>query len=109
MMPDIRESRWLVLYDADCDFCRRLLSILLRWDRAGRLDAAALPRTEADQLLLISPTGKQHSGGMAVTELLRLLPAGRLPAAALARFPRLTDRAYRWVAEHRAFFSRWIR
>ena len=109
MMPDIGESGWLVLYDADCRFCTRLVSILLRWDRAGRLEAVALPRTEADQLLLISPTGERYSGGMAVTELLRLLPGGRLPAAVLARFPRLTERAYRWVADHRAFFSRWIR
>jgi predicted DCC family thiol-disulfide oxidoreductase YuxK len=109
MMPDIGESGWLVLYDADCRFCTRLVSILLRWDRAGRLDADALPRTGADQLLLISPTGERHSGGVAVTELLGLLPGGRLPAWALALFPRITDRAYVWVANHRAFLSKWIR
>jgi predicted DCC family thiol-disulfide oxidoreductase YuxK len=109
MMPDIGESGWLVLYDADCRFCTRLVSILLRWDRAERLDAAALPRSEAEELLLISPTGERHAGGEAVTELLRLLPGGRLPAAALARFPRTTERAYGWVADQRALLSKWIR
>jgi len=97
-MATDRSMRWTVQYDAACGFCIRLVSILRRWDRAGRLHALPLQRSDADQLLLISPTGERHSGGMAVTELLRLLPAGRLPAACLARFPKLTERAYRWVA-----------
>lgn len=113
------ERRWAVLYDADCDFCTWLLSALLRWDRAARLHLIALQRSEADDLLqeltptermaswhLISPTGERRSGGAAVPPLLRVLPAGRLPAAALARFPRLTDRGYRWVAEHRSQLSK---
>ena len=40
--------------------------------------------------------------------LLRALPAGRLPAAVFERFPGLTDRGYRWVAEHRSQLSRWL-
>jgi predicted DCC family thiol-disulfide oxidoreductase YuxK len=123
MSEDIeREGGWTVLYDDSCAFCLRLLSILLRWDRAGRLRPVALQLAEADRLLpdltpaermaswhLIAPTGERHSGGSAVAELLRLLPGGRLPAAGFARFPRLTDRAYRWVAEHRSWLPRWIR
>jgi predicted DCC family thiol-disulfide oxidoreductase YuxK len=123
MSRDIeREAGWTVLYDDGCAFCMRLLSVLLRWDRAGRLHPVALQRSEADRLLpeltpaermaswhLIAPTGERHSGGSALTELLRLLPGGQLPAAGLARFPRLTDRAYRWVAEHRSLLSRYIR
>ena len=123
MSEDIeREGGWTVLYDDGCAFCLRLLSVLLRWDRAGRLHPVALQLSEADRLLpdltpaermaswhLIAPTGERHSGGSAVAELLRLLPGGRLPAAGFARFPRLTDRAYRWVAEHRSWLSRWIR
>jgi predicted DCC family thiol-disulfide oxidoreductase YuxK len=114
-------SRWAVLYDADCGFCMWLLSALLRWDRAARLQPIALQRSEADDLLqaltpaermaswhLISPGGERHSGGAAVPPLLRVLPAGRLPAAGFARLPRLTDRGYRWVAEHRAQLSRWM-
>jgi len=57
---------------------------------------------------LISPTGARISGGAALPRLLRLLPGGRTPATLLARFPRLTDRGYRWVAEHRSGLSRGI-
>jgi predicted DCC family thiol-disulfide oxidoreductase YuxK len=115
------ERRWMILYDADCSFCAWLLSALLRWDRAARLQPIALQRSEADELLqalspaeqmaswhLISPSGERRSGGAAVSPLLRVLPAGRIPAAAFARFPRLTDRGYRWVAEHRPQFSKWL-
>src|SRR2546423_13019686 len=115
------ERRWAVLYDADCGFCKWSLSGLLRWDRAARLRPIALQRPEAVDLLreltpdermaswhLISPTGERWSGGAALPPLLRLLPAGRLPAAGFARFPRLTDRGYRWVAEHRAQLSRLV-
>jgi predicted DCC family thiol-disulfide oxidoreductase YuxK len=112
-------KRSVVLYDADCGFCKWLLSALLRWDRPARLHPIALQRPEADDLLeeltpaermaswhLISPTGKRHSGGAALPPLLRALPAGRLPAAGFARFPRLTERGYRWVAEHRLQLSK---
>jgi predicted DCC family thiol-disulfide oxidoreductase YuxK len=113
------EDRWVVLYDADCGFCKWLLAGLLRGDRAVRLRPIALQRPEADDLLpdlapaermaswhLISPTGVRRSGGAAVAPLLRLLPRGRVPAVAFARFPRLTDRGYRWVAEHRSQLSK---
>lgn len=112
---------WMVLYDADCGVCKWLLSILLRWDRAACLRPIALQRPEAGDLLanleparrtaswhLISPAGLRRSGGAAIPPLLRLLPGGRLPAAVFARFPDLTDRGYRWVAEHRSQLSRLI-
>jgi predicted DCC family thiol-disulfide oxidoreductase YuxK len=114
-------KRSVVLYDADCGFCKWLLSALLRWDRAARLYPIALQRSEADELLeeltpaeriaswhLISPTGERRSGGAALPPLLRALPAGGLPAAGFARFPRLTDRGYRWVAEHRSQLSKLV-
>ena len=116
---DEHPPAWTVLYDADCGLCTWLLSGLLRWDRATRLRPVALQRPEADDLLreltpaermaswhLISPAGDRRSGGAAVPPLVRLLPAGRLPAAGLARLPRLTDRGYRWVAEHRSQLSK---
>ena len=115
------ERPWVLIYDADCGFCNWLLSGLLRWDRAARLHPIALQRPEADDLLpelapaqrmaswhLISPTGERRSGGAALPPLLRLLPGGRLPAAVFARFPRITDRGYRWVAEHRSQLSKWV-
>jgi predicted DCC family thiol-disulfide oxidoreductase YuxK len=115
------EDRWVVLYDADCGFCKWLLAGLLRGDRAERLRPIALQRPEADGHLpdlapvervaswhLISPAGTRRSGGAAVAPLLRLLPRGRIAAVAFARFPSLTERGYRWVAEHRSQLSRWV-
>lgn len=126
------EARWVVLYDSDCGFCKWLLAGLLRWDRAVRLRPVPLQGPEADELLAdLAPAermaswhlvpdgwraaeghsalgGPRRSGGAAVPPLLRLLPGGRLPAFAFACLPRLTDRGYRWVAEHRTQLSRWV-
>jgi predicted DCC family thiol-disulfide oxidoreductase YuxK len=114
-------SRWVVLYDPDCGFCRWSLARLLALDRRGVLRPVALGSEEADALLadmppeergaswhLVSPDGRRLSAGAAAPPLLRLLPGGRLPAAILERFPRLTERGYRWVADHRSRLSRLI-
>ena len=66
----------------------------------GTVGPIALQRPEADDLLadltpaermaswhLISPTGVRRSGGAAVAPLLRLLPGGRVPAAAFGDSP----------------------
>lgn len=111
----------MVLYDARCGFCAWLLAGILMWDRDRLLRPIALQSSEASRLLadvqpaermaswhLISPAGARHSGGAAVTQVFRLLPGGRLLAVACARFPRLTENAYRWVAEHRLQLSRLI-
>jgi predicted DCC family thiol-disulfide oxidoreductase YuxK len=116
-----KQQTWTVLYDAECGFCAWVLSGLLAWDRAHRLRPTALQHSEARHLLagvqsdermaswhLISPAGARYSGGAAVVQVLRLLPGGRIPAAAFTRFPRLTEKAYRWVADHRSQLSRLI-
>jgi predicted DCC family thiol-disulfide oxidoreductase YuxK len=113
---------WELLYDADCGVCRRLLAWVLRWDRDGRLEPVALQSREAAALLadltpeqrldswhLISPSGERFSAGAAFPPLLRLLPGGRLPAAATARFPGLAERGYRLVADHRSTLSKLTR
>jgi predicted DCC family thiol-disulfide oxidoreductase YuxK len=111
--------RAIVLYSHTCGFCRWSMAKLLAWDRPGRLRPVALQDTEAERLLpgmneeermaswhLISPDGERRSGGDAVPFLLRELPAGR-PLAALAdRMPRLVNRAYRFVADHRGALGR---
>jgi predicted DCC family thiol-disulfide oxidoreductase YuxK len=115
------EQRWRVLYDGDCGFCKWLLCGLLAWDRTVRLHPIALQRPEAGDLLadltpeermaswhLISPAEERHSGGAALSPLLRLLPRAGVPAAAFARLPALTDRSYRWVAEHRSQLSKLV-
>jgi predicted DCC family thiol-disulfide oxidoreductase YuxK len=112
---------WVVLYDAECGFCMWLLSALLRWDRALRLRPLALQRAEAQDLLadltneqraeswhLISPSGERSSAGAAFPPVLRLLPGGKIPAAAIERVPALTARAYRLVADHRGQLARLV-
>jgi predicted DCC family thiol-disulfide oxidoreductase YuxK len=114
-------TAWILLYDADCGFCRWSLGWVLRADRHHRLASVALGTDEADALLadmppeeraaswhLLAPDGRRWSAGYAAPPLLRLLPGGRLPAFALSATPELTDRAYRWVADHRSAFSRLI-
>ena len=114
-VPRARSAeQWLVLYDGDCSLCAWLLSALLRWDRSSRVRPLALQRADADELLaeltreermrswhLISPSGGRTSAGGALPPLLRLLPGGSLLAGAAERLPAPTERAYRWVAEHR--------
>jgi predicted DCC family thiol-disulfide oxidoreductase YuxK len=112
-------ERHLVLYDEDCGFCRWSLARLLRWDRRGRLRAVPIQGEEGDRLLadlserdrlaswhLVTPDGRRYSGAAATAPVARLLPAGT-PVAFLAdRFPRSTDRLYRWVARNRDAFGR---
>jgi predicted DCC family thiol-disulfide oxidoreductase YuxK len=112
---------WVLLYDEDCGFCRWSLGWVLRADRRGVVEPLALGSHDADRLLdhmppeereaswhLAAPDGRLWSGGYAAPPLLRLLPGGRLPAFVLGTAPELTDRAYRWVADHRSAFSKLI-
>ena len=112
---------WTVLYDSDCGFCKWLLVTLLRRDRHRRLRPVALQTPEAAALLadlppeegmaswhLISPYGDRRSGGAAASKLFEMLAGGRLPAVVFARFPRMTDRGYRWVAGHRTQLSKFV-
>ncbi len=55
---------------------------------------------------LVAPNGRTYSGGAAVPQLARLLPAGAPIAALASAFPRTADRAYRWVARHRERLGR---
>jgi predicted DCC family thiol-disulfide oxidoreductase YuxK len=108
----------VLLYDADCGFCRMAVARVLAWDRAGRLRAAPLQGREAERLLPdlaldekmaswhLVIGGHVHSGGAAAAPLLRLLPGGRPLASVLAAFPGVTDRAYRLVARNRDGFGR---
>ena len=112
----------IVLYDADCGFCRWCMGRLLAWDRAQRLRVVALQEPDAAVLLagiseddrmaswhLTHPGDRiAYSGGDAFAPLLDVLPAGR-PLALVARaFPGLTRSAYGWVARHRGAFGKLI-
>jgi predicted DCC family thiol-disulfide oxidoreductase YuxK len=108
-----------LLYDSDCGFCRWCLGKVLAWDRRHSLRPVAIQSDQADRLLtgvpeeerlaswhLVEGDGAVRSAGAAFPGLFRLLPGGAPLAALTSRAPRVTDRAYRWVAGNR---SRWGR
>ncbi len=109
----------LVLWDRDCGFCAWTLALVLRADRRRVLATRTIQEADADGLLdaleperryaswhIVDADGQVTSAGRAVTATLGLLPAGRPLAAVTRALPKLTDRAYRWVAEHRSALSR---
>jgi predicted DCC family thiol-disulfide oxidoreductase YuxK len=117
--PPTTTQQATVIYDPDCGFCRWSLALLLRADRGRRLKPLALGTEAADELLgdleparraaswhLVATDGSRESGGAALPTVLELLPGGGVPAALLRRFPGATERAYRWVADHRSSLSR---
>jgi predicted DCC family thiol-disulfide oxidoreductase YuxK len=110
-------SEAVLLYDADCGFCRWAVDRVLAWDRAGKLRPAALQGPQAELLGGMSEEAKMaswhlvidgnvYSGGAVAAPLLRLLPGGRPLASVVAMFPGLSDRAYRLVARNRDGFGR---
>jgi predicted DCC family thiol-disulfide oxidoreductase YuxK len=115
------ERQATILYDRDCGFCRWALDKVLAWDR-GRLRPIEIQSEEGQRLLapvredsrleswhLVTPGGELRSAGEAAAPLASLLPGGRPLAALFRRFPRTTERAYRWVAGHRDLFARILR
>jgi predicted DCC family thiol-disulfide oxidoreductase YuxK len=117
--PDQRRS--VILYDADCGFCRWSLAKLLAWDRHGRLRPVEIQSVEGGRLLadldqdrqlaswhFVDREGRRHSGGLAAAPLLRSLPAGRPLATLVERFPAATERGYGWITRHRGALGRLI-
>jgi predicted DCC family thiol-disulfide oxidoreductase YuxK len=116
------DAQWPVLYDDDCGFCKWSLDKILAWDRRRRLRPVAIQSEEGQALLaevpeakrldswhLVSPEGEVRSAGGAAEPLARLLPGARPLARLFATFPRTTERAYRYVADHRDRFARLVR
>jgi predicted DCC family thiol-disulfide oxidoreductase YuxK len=109
----------LLLYDADCGFCRWTTDKILARDRDHRIRAVPLQSAEADTLLpgmdrdkkmaswhLVTPDGTVHSAGAGVAPLMELLPKGKPVAAAARVSPALTGAAYRLIAANRTRFGR---
>src|SRR5205814_9034890 len=100
-------SRYAVLYDRDCGFCRWSLDKNLAWDRRHCLRPVAIQSGEGERLLETVPPerrldswhlvadGKVLSAGAAAPPLFASLPGGRPLAALLRTFPGATERAYR--------------
>jgi predicted DCC family thiol-disulfide oxidoreductase YuxK len=112
----------VLLFDADCGFCRWSARHVLAWDRRGRVRATTIQSDEGEHLLaalpferrldswhLVTPAGRVLSAGAAAPELAILLPGGRPLAYLFGTFPRATESAYRWVASHRGLLARLLR
>jgi predicted DCC family thiol-disulfide oxidoreductase YuxK len=115
-------QRAMILYDDDCGFCKWSLAKFLAWDRRRVLEPLPLQDTRSDELLsgmspeqrmsswhLVTAEGEVHSAGAAFGPLLRLLPFGRPFAAISEAAPRVTERAYRLVADHRTPLGKGLR
>jgi predicted DCC family thiol-disulfide oxidoreductase YuxK len=111
----------ILLYDADCGFCRWSLDKILARDRDRRIRPVPLQSAEADVLLsgmdeatkmaswhLVLPGGAIRSGGDGVAPLLRLLPKGRPLATAASTAPPLTRALYRFIASNRTTFGKML-
>lgn len=115
-------DRPAILYDDDCGFCKWSLNKILAWDRGRALRPVAIQSEEGARLLrdipeskrldswhLALPDGQVRSAGAGAAPLAELLPGGGPLAALFRRFPRLTERAYRYVADNRDRFARIVR
>lgn len=103
-----------MIYDGECQFCRRLVALISRLDRKTRLKALpfkdvdlhrfGVSREAAEQAMqLAAPSGAVWSGAAAARELTRLLPALR-PLGWLFHVPGamgVAERVYRWIAKRR--------
>ena len=118
-VQQVERGPHLVLYDADCGFCKLAVRSLLWLDRRRCLRPVAIQGAEGRALLgglpepqrlgsahLLSPDGTLYSGGAAAAPLAELLPGGSIAARLFLRFPSATDHAYRWVARRRGLLGR---
>lgn len=114
-----RPASAILLYDADCGFCRWAVAKILARDRRRRILPLRLQGPEADDLLpgldarermrswhLVTSDHRFYSGGAVAAPLLRLLPGGRPLALLAAVFPNAVERTYRLVATNRGRLGR---
>jgi hypothetical protein len=90
----------------------RLLGALTEDERNASwhliVDDPEAPGLSAARSASSSLGATRFSAGAALAPALSLLPGGRIPATLFARFPRATERAYRWVADHRGTLGRFV-
>ncbi|MGD2216875.1 MAG: DUF393 domain-containing protein [Gemmatimonadales bacterium] len=111
-------SNWTLIYDGDCQFCRRQVNRLRKMDQGRRLETVpfqtadlarhGIERSAAEEAMhLVAPGGTVWRGAEAARELFRLLPFGR-PLVWLLKAPGAmfaAERVYRWVARRRHRFG----
>jgi predicted DCC family thiol-disulfide oxidoreductase YuxK len=127
--PERFSSGPVLLFDGECGLCNRIVRILLRIDRGGRLRfsplqgpaaqgflrANGLPTEDFDSLVFVPEWGRREGNVFllrtdGVIGALRALGgAARILAGVLAVFPSVwRDAGYRWVARYRyRIFGEW--
>jgi predicted DCC family thiol-disulfide oxidoreductase YuxK len=112
----------VILYDADCGFCKWSVDKILAWDRRRKSRPVSIQSDEGARLLadvprskwleswhLALPSGEVRSAGAGLAPLAQMLPGGKPLAIVFRNFPRTTERAYRYVAANRDRFARLLR
>lgn len=111
----------IVLYDADCGFCRWTMAWALRRDDRRRLVAVPIQSPLGSELLadlppgdrlrsahVVGDDGRRRSGGAAAAAVLSALPSTRALGRLAHGLPGTTALLYGLVAAQRASFGRFV-
>ncbi len=111
----------IVLYDADCGFCRWAVAWVLTRDTEHALVPIAIQSAYGSELLAglpvddrlrsahtIAADGRIHSGGAAAADVLSALQRTQVLGWLARELPRTTALLYRLVAARRASFGRLV-
>jgi len=111
----------IVLYDADCGFCRWAMAWALRRDRHDALAAVPIQSPLGSELLVdVAPSerlrwahvvredGSHRAGGAAAADVLSVLPLTRAFGRLAHGLPRTTALLYGVIAGRRETFGRLV-
>lgn len=111
----------IVLYDADCGFCRWAMAWAMRRDRRQVLAPVPIQSPLGFELLVdvdpanrlrfahvVREDGERHSGGAAAADVLGALPLTRVLGQLAHKMPRITASLYGVVAVRRKSFGRLV-
>jgi predicted DCC family thiol-disulfide oxidoreductase YuxK len=111
----------IVLYDADCGFCRWAMAWAMNHDDRNQLVPVPIESELGGELLddleptarlrsahAIADDGKRRSGGAAVAAVLGLIQPAHLGARLARGLPRITNLLYGVVAKQRVGFGRFV-
>jgi predicted DCC family thiol-disulfide oxidoreductase YuxK len=118
-----RSDTLIVIYDAECAFCRAAARWLQRHDRRGRVQLEPIADVVdvrgrrlyrsalEEEMHVVDAGGRVHRGFRGWRRIAREVPVLR-PVWPLLWVPGATligDPVYRWVADHRSWLSRLLR
>ena len=111
---------YTVVWDGTCKTCRKLVTLLEKWDTGKQLELLPSQNTSvfsrfpwipaqayAEAVQLIGPGGQTWQGAAAIEKLLEILPHGAWLGWVfdLPYMGRAIDRFYRWFARNRYRFG----